>query len=367
MTTHRSGRRRRRLASACGAVIAGLVGALVGSYVHTNVTSLGRGMDRVRAAGFATRRATVSGHRLSYLQGPDNGPPLVLVHGQASASEDAMKVLVELAADHQVFAVDVPGHGHSDRLPPEHYTAVFVGDLLAEFVDRVTDGPALVSGHSSGGLLALHVAATRPELVAGLLLEDPPLFSSEPDRIDATLGGVLPRLATAYRDEGEPGGDFQRYYLEHADYFALFGPLADWLTERSVAWVDRHPGEPLGLAYLPPLVTVFFLGMVNYDPGFGEAWGRPDGWYAGFDTEAALRAVEVPTTLLHTNYFEHRDGSAYQDGVLMAAMDGDDVARALDLLPADTQLVEVQSGHLVHFEQPEAYLAAAHDLTDRID
>lgn len=344
----------------------GLVGALVGSYLHTNATGLDRGLDEVRAAGFVTGRATVAGRELSYLQGPDNGPPLVLIHGQASESQDAMKVLVDLSADHQVFAVDVPGHGGSDRLEPEQYTNVFVGDLLAGFVDQVSDEPALLSGHSSGGLLALHIAATRPDLVAGLLLEDPPLFSSEPDRIAGTLGGVLPRLATAYLSEGEPGGDFQRYYLEHADYFALFGPLSGWLTDRSVAWVDRHPGEPLRLAYLPPLVTVFFLGMVNYDPAFGEAWGRPDGWYAGFDTEAALRAIDVPTTLLHTDYFEHRDGTAYADGILMAAMDGDDVARALDLLPDDTRLVRVQSGHLVHFEKPEAYLDAAHELASRI-
>lgn len=358
--------RRRRRALTSGAVALGLVGALVGTYVHKNVTELDRAMAEVTAAGFVAKRTVVDEHTFAYLEGPDNGPPMVLIHGQASQSQDHMLVLADLAREHHVFAVDVPGHGTSDRLDPEQYTNVFVGDLLARFVDRVVNGPAILSGHSSGGLLALRIAATRPDLVAGLLLEDPPLFSSELPRLAQTMGGILPTVADAYLAEGEPGGDFQRHYLRHADYFALFGRLAGPIERNAVQWVEDHPGEPLELFYLPPFVTVFFLGMVNYDPAFGAAWVRDDGWYTGFDTEAALAAVDVPTTLIHTNYFEHRDGSAYQGGVLMAAMDGDDVARALDLLPDGTRLVQLQSGHLVHFEQSKAYLDAVRELALRI-
>lgn len=48
------------------------------------------------------------------------------------------------------------------------------GDLLADFIDETVGGPVILSGHSSGGLLALRIAAERPELVTGLVLEDPP-------------------------------------------------------------------------------------------------------------------------------------------------------------------------------------------------
>lgn len=362
-------KRQRRIPPAviAGGALVGLVGALVGTYVHKNVTGLDRAMDDVTRAGFVAKRGTVDGHALGYLEGPDNGTPLVLIHGQASQSRDHMLVLADLSREHHVFAVDVPGHGASDRLDPEQYTNAVVGDLLARFVEQVVDGPAILSGHSSGGLLALRIAATRPDLVAGLLLEDPPLFSSELPRLAQTMGGILPTVADAYLAEGEPGGDFQRHFLQHGDYFALFGPLAGPIERNALSRIDRHPGAPLELFYLPPFVTVFFLGLVNYDPSFGAAWVRDGGrWYDGFDTEAALRAVDVPTTLVHTNYFENRNGTAYTDGVLMAAMDGKDAARAMDLLPDATRLVQVQSGHLVHFEQSKAYLAAARELAHRI-
>lgn len=359
--------RGRRAGLVSGAVALGLAGLLVGTYAHKNVTGPDRAKAKVRAAGFVTRRATVDGHVLAYLEGPDNGPPLVLIHGQASRSTDHMLVLADLAADHHVFAVDVPGHGDSDRLDPASYTNVFVGDLLARFVDRVADQPVILSGHSSGGLLALRITAERPDLVAGLLLEDPPLFSSAPHRLAWTMGGTLPRVADTYLSRGEPGGDFQLHFLRHADYFALFGLLAGPIERSAIRWVEDHPGRPLQLWYLPPFVTVFFLGLVAYDPAFGAAWVRDGGrWYAGFDTDAALRSVDVPTTLVHTNYFEHRDQTAYQDGILMAAMDADDVARALSLLPADTRLVQLPSGHLVHFEKPAAYLDAVRELTARL-
>lgn len=175
-------------------------------------------------------------------------------------------------------------------------------------------------------------------------------------------------LAEEYLNAGEPGGDFQRYFVEHGSYFEFFGPLAGPIGDYSLSWIDDHPGEPLRIFFLPPLVNVFFQGLVNYDPSFGAAWVRADGgWYSGFDTEAALRDVDVPTTLVHTNYFESRDGTAYDDdGILMAAMDSDDVDRALELLPEDTELVQLQSGHLVHFEKPQEFVNVIHALASRI-
>ncbi|WP_165362902.1 hypothetical protein [Promicromonospora panici] len=50
----------------------------------------------------------------------------------------------------------------------------------------------------------------------------------------------------------------------------------------------------------------------------------------------------------------------------MAAMDSDDVDRALGLLD-DAELVRVASGHLVHYERPDVYLEAARDLSARAE
>jgi pimeloyl-ACP methyl ester carboxylesterase len=238
-----------------------------------------------------------------------------------------------------------------------------VGALIAEFMDEVVGRAAMVSGHSSGGLIALWLASARPDLVSALLLEDPPLFSSIPPRLAKTVGGVLPRLAAEYL-RGGSGEDFQRLYVARSRYFEFFGPFEPWIQRYALRWLDRHPGLPLRIAFLPSLVNVFFEGLVEYDPSFGAAWD--DGtWYSGFDTDAALRAVTAPATLVHTTWWHQRHGTSYSDaGVLMAAMDADDATRAADLL-ATPSVVTLPSGHLVHYERPKEYLGAIADLSKR--
>jgi pimeloyl-ACP methyl ester carboxylesterase len=341
-----------------------LVAVAVAGYLWNNATARDRERAAVEDAGFTEQQTTVDGHVLNYAEGPDNGPPLVLIHGQGSQWEDHALVLPELAERHHVFAVDVPGHGDSDRLPADLYSNVDVATLLAGFMEQQVGEPATVSGHSSGGLLALWIAAERPELVDGLLLEDPPLFSSELPRLLETTGGGLPTIAQEYLASGSEES-FQRYFVEQSDYFAFFGAAEQPIVDYSLGWIDDHPDEPLNVFFLPPLVNIYFEGLVNYDPAFGAAWVTGT-WYDGFDAEASIAAVDVPTTLIHTNYFEQTRGDAYQDGVLMAAMDSDDVDRALGLLD-DAELTEVSSGHLVHYERPDVYLDAARDLAERVE
>lgn len=309
------------------------------------------------------RSITVDGRKLNVAVGPDNGPPLVLLHGQASRWQDIRRVLPTLLERHRVIAIDVPGHGASERLQRDEYTCGTVSGILADAIAQLTDEPVLLSGHSSGGVLALAIAATQPELVRGLLLEDPPLFSSVPPRGDKTVGAVLHRIATEYLRERSQDG-FQRFYLERSDYFEFFGPASGWLTRWALRWIDRHPGRPLRVWFLPRAIDVWFEGIVDYDPAFGHAWdtGR---WYEDFDTERALRAVSVPTTLIHTRWWHDHHGTSYDaSGVLKAAMDVDDASRAIGLL-ADAELVSISGGHLVHFERPRDYLGALRGLESR--
>ncbi|WP_129790009.1 alpha/beta fold hydrolase [Promicromonospora panici] len=310
----RGQRRVRRVVLIVLGVLLLLVAVAVGGYLWNNATARDRERAAVEDAGFAEWQTRVDGQVLNYAEGPDNGPPLVLIHGQGSQWEDHALVLPDLAERHHVFAVDVPGHGGSDPLPAEEYGNVAVATLLAGFMEQHVGEPAIVSGHSSGGLLALWIAAERPALVDGLLLEDPPLFSSELPRLLETTGGGLPTVAQEYL-ASEPDPDhtatsFQRYFVERSDYFAFFGPAEQPIVDYSLRWIDEHPGEPLNVFFLPPLVSIYFEGLVNYDPAFGAAWVEGS-WYEGFDAEASLAAVDVPTTtLVHTNYFEQERGGA---------------------------------------------------------
>lgn len=86
------------------------------------------------------------------------GEPLVLLHGQGFSRRSWDPVVAALAAERDVIAVDLPGHGDSARQPKgtgsaPHDLAVAVAELLDE-LDLPT---AHIAGNSNGGWVALEL------------------------------------------------------------------------------------------------------------------------------------------------------------------------------------------------------------------
>ncbi|NNH73247.1 alpha/beta hydrolase [Nocardia uniformis] len=322
-------------------------------------------MARVRDAGFTEKSVDIGGYRTNYAEGPDRGTPLLLIHGQGSRWQDYQRVLPELAERHHVYAIDVHGHGGSARLPGDEYTNARIGELVAQFVDEVIGAPVLLAGHSSGGLLATRLAAARPDLVRGVVLEDPPYYSSIMPRAAQTTGGDMARVTHDFLGQTRER-NFPRYYIENSRIFSFFGPLARPITAYARRYLRTHPGRPLEVFFLPPVLNIFFRGIADFDPLFGAAW-YDNGWYRGFDTDASLAAITAPAVLIHTNYwFQHRKSYYDKNGVLMAAMDDKDVGKVLAHLPTAT-LVEVASGHNVHFERPDVFVRAVRELATKVE
>ncbi|MBA4062291.1 MAG: alpha/beta hydrolase [Isosphaera sp.] len=114
-----------------------------------------------------------NGVRLFYQQ-TGAGPDVVLVH--AVTSNQAVWVFAGLpeaiAADgFRVTTYDLRGHGASDR-PPTGYTSADMAADFAALHAALGLGPALVVGHSFGGVVALHAALLHPDRVAGVILSD---------------------------------------------------------------------------------------------------------------------------------------------------------------------------------------------------
>ncbi len=95
------------------------------------------------------------------------GHPVVLLHGQPGTAGDWAAVSRELEQDHLVVAPDRPGYGRTGGR-----AAGFLANAeqVAELMDRLDLGPAVVVGHSWGGGVALALALAYPERVCGVVL-----------------------------------------------------------------------------------------------------------------------------------------------------------------------------------------------------
>jgi pimeloyl-ACP methyl ester carboxylesterase len=107
-----------------------------------------------------------------YRAGPRNGKPVVLVHGLGkAAARDWSKVIPALAERYAVYALDLPGFGHSDK-GNHHYSPQNYARALRWVLREHVKQPFALVGHSMGGAVALAYAAAYPEQVGRLVLVD---------------------------------------------------------------------------------------------------------------------------------------------------------------------------------------------------
>ena len=158
------------------------------------------------------------------------GEPLLLLHGLAGSMRNWVELLPDLVQRYRVLAVDLPGHAGSGRLPRGASTADFAAAAAAVLEAEVA-GSALVAGHSFGGLVALRLARSRPELVRGLLLVSPAGIRS------ATRVAQAIALTSTTIRPGRMVAPFRHRYAERTWYRrALFRP---WFVADAVALTPR--------------------------------------------------------------------------------------------------------------------------------
>jgi pimeloyl-ACP methyl ester carboxylesterase len=146
-----------------------------------------RGRRKIVRAGFTEKLSALpDGSILCYGEGPPSGPPLLLIHGQMVSWVDYANALPGLPKRCHVYCVDCHGHGGSTKDAAKH-KAREMGAGFAWFIENVIGAPATLSGHSSGGLLAVWIAANRLDLVDCALIEDAPFFSTGEGRREKTF------------------------------------------------------------------------------------------------------------------------------------------------------------------------------------
>lgn len=119
------------------------------------------------------------------------GPTVVLLHGLGSDANDWMTTARELARDHRVLLVELPGHGVTPMASP--FTLEQASLLLERAIASEAREPVVLVGHSVGGLVAASMAMRAPQRVRGLVLVETALApQSTPAEAD-TLRALLDR------------------------------------------------------------------------------------------------------------------------------------------------------------------------------
>jgi len=104
-----------------------------------------------------------------------SGTPLVLLHGLGGSSDWWRHNIDVLAERYLVSAVDLVGFGRNrfflrrSKLPLKFDD---IAALLIRWIETFSNGPVHLAGNSLGGQIAIHIAATRPDLVRSLVLID---------------------------------------------------------------------------------------------------------------------------------------------------------------------------------------------------
>lgn len=106
--------------------------------------------------------------------GPRDGRPVVLIHGASSNLEVMRQPLGEmLAGRHRVILIDRPGHGWSVRARQDDSTPAIQGQMIAEALEKLGVGRAILVVHSWAGALGARMALDYPARVAGLMMLAP--------------------------------------------------------------------------------------------------------------------------------------------------------------------------------------------------
>jgi pimeloyl-ACP methyl ester carboxylesterase len=141
----------------------------------------------------------VDGARIHYLRWGDREKPgIVLVHGGAAHAHWWSFIAPLLTSQYHVAALDLSGHGDSDRRR-EYRREAWADEVMAVARHSGIVGAPLLVGHSMGGIVCIGAAARFGDRLAGAVIVDSPVRRPDPESEEGTRGRAF-RNPKTYRD-----------------------------------------------------------------------------------------------------------------------------------------------------------------------
>jgi len=171
----------------------------------------------------------IGGTRVEYCD-QGRGEPVVLLHSSASSSAQWRVLAQELSRRYRVIAPDLYGYGGTASWTGQGaFRLEHEAQIVCALLGRAGE-PAHLVGHSFGGAVALHVARTRPDLLASLTVIEPVAFHL----LQGHDHQALQEIANVAGDVGKAltSGDYMGGIARFVDYWSGPGAWAGIPAEK---------------------------------------------------------------------------------------------------------------------------------------
>ena len=298
-----------------------------------------------------------NGNIINYGEVENDKPALLLIHGQMSTWEDYALVLPELSKNWHIYAIDVYGHGESTHNESLYYIDVNGNDIIT-FINEVIGKPTVVSGHSNGALTAAYVAAYGGKNIAGVVLEDPPVFSTEGEGWEQSFAYLDTYKTLHEYNNSDKSECWEAYYLRHCYWGELYMKDAmPGIANYAQKYHNSHPNEAVKIGFLPSSIWFVFDYAQEYDFAYGEKFYDLT-WNHGLKHEQILSDVKVPCVYIHAKEMLH------ENGTYLCAASREQAERAVKYIGDNCKLVETSdSDHVIHTVHSEDYINAVNSLS----
>ena len=259
-------------------------------------------MHQPNGVQFATTRLSTDLQVHYAEQGDREGEAIVFLHAYVDSWFSYSRVLALLSSEYHAFAPDQRGHGDSDKPQCCYMTDDYAADVAA-FMDAVGIEKATLVGDSSGGLIAQRVALDYPQRVSRLVLIGSPTTLVNNNAVRELGEEMLAGLEDPIPPE------FVREFV----LGTVHDPLPKEFLGRAVSQSLKVPAHVWRDYWKGVVLTV--------------------------DDTARLGEINAPTLILWGE----------QDTLLPR----EEQERRAAAIPNATLLVYPETGHLVHWVQPE--------------